>query len=129
MIGGAAMSLSSVSVVSNALRLNFYKFKEQEGSESVCGASCPVAYENISEDNDTEKEKESIKEINMKIKVKGMMCEHCENRVNKSVGAMEGVSFVKADRLSESVEVKFDESKVSLDDIKAKIKDEGYDAE
>lgn len=129
MIGGAAMSLSSVSVVSNALRLNFYKFKEQEGSENVCGASCPAAYENVSEDNDTEKEKESIKEINMKIKVKGMMCEHCENRVNKSLGAMDGVSFVKADRLSESVEIQFDESRVSLDDIKAKIKDEGYDAE
>ena len=88
-----------------------------------------MAYENIREDNDTEKEKESIKEINMKIKVKGMMCEHCENRVNKSLGAMDGVSFVKADRLSESVEIQFDESRVSLDDIKAKIKDEGYDAE
>ncbi len=42
---------------------------------------------------------------------------------------MDGVSFVKADRAGESVEVIFDENKVSLDAIKAKISQEGYEVE
>ena len=65
----------------------------------------------------------------MKITVKGMMCEHCENRINKSIGNMDGVSYVKADRTTESVEVQFDAQKVTLEEIKAKIVDEGYETE
>lgn len=160
MIGGAAMSLSSVSVVTNALRLNLYKFKDgkpQDELKACPEGACPIADKSVIKadeaeskinpdgtnntvaaysacksdgeySNDKINNNISInKEQNMKITVKGMMCEHCENRVNKSVGAMDGVSYVKADRASESVEVKFDESKVTLDEIKAKIAEEGYE--
>ncbi len=71
MIGGAAMSLSSVSVVANALRLNFYKFKDERKSDD-CGVSCPIADEKDEKKEEKENNK-TIEEKNMIIKVKGMM--------------------------------------------------------
>ena len=76
MIGAFAMSLSSLCVVSNALRLN--RFKEW-GS-------------NINEEKITEpktiKEKENMK---ITLNIEGMMCPHCEARVKKALEAVEGV--------------------------------------
>lgn len=65
----------------------------------------------------------------MKITVKGMMCAHCEGRVNKAVGALKGVSSVAADHEKEIVEVVFDASETSLDMIKETIREQGYDVE
>lgn len=150
MIGGLAMSLSSVSVVSNALRLNFFKFKhnsscvcEEQSQSNSCEVnsekmtSCPI-YEKdeiTKEKNDIniQNEKENIiikrSDINMKIKVEGMMCSHCENRINKVLSQLDGVKSVKADHLAKCVDISFDESKISLEKIKQAIKDEGYEAE
>lgn len=60
MFGAAAMSVSSVLVVSNALRLNFVKLGNKKKS--------------------MEKESEAMKKT---IKIKGMMCGHCEARVKQ----------------------------------------------
>lgn len=146
MIGGAAMSLSSVSVVSNALRLNFFKFKhtdpcacvKQENSENKTDIESKDIEDiskslkdksDIPDDERSENKNTSSEETYMKITVKGMMCSHCENRVNKAVESLDGVTFAKADRLDNSVEVRFDEKKVSLETIKKVIADEGYDVE
>lgn len=144
------MSLSSVSVVSNALRLNFFKFKhkpscvcEEQSQFNSCEVnsekmtSCPIYEkdEKTKEKNDIniQNEKENIiiqrSDINMKIKVEGMMCSHCENRINKVLSQLDGVKSVKADHLAKCVDISFDESKISLEKIKQAIKDEGYEAE
>lgn len=57
--------------------------------------------------------------------VEGMSCNHCVNAVEgavKKVGA-----FGKVDLAAHSVDVEFDEAKVTLDQIKAAIEDQGYD--
>ncbi|MDE7336537.1 MAG: HAD-IC family P-type ATPase, partial [Clostridia bacterium] len=119
MLGGLAMSLSSVSVVANALRLNLFKFdKNKKDNKNECDGACP-----ISDASDVaQKEKET-----MKITVNGMMCSHCESRVNKAVGALDGVTFVGADHDKKLVEVTFDENKVSLEEIKNAIREQGYE--
>ena len=66
-IASLAMSLSSVSVVTNALRLNFKKTFQQ---------------------NKTRKSEEKKM---IKLKVSGMMCPHCEARVKAALEAFEGV--------------------------------------
>ncbi|EXX87942.1 copper resistance protein CopZ [Paenibacillus darwinianus] len=59
------------------------------------------------------------------LQVNGMSCGHCVNSVEgavKNVGAS-----AKVDLAANSVSVSFDESKVSLEAIKAAIEDQGYD--
>lgn len=78
MIGAAAMSLSSVFVVSNALRLRFYKEKSL----------------NDILENPANKEE---KKMEMIIKVNGMMCSHCKARVESVCKAVSGVEDAKVD--------------------------------
>lgn len=85
MIGSAAMSISSVCVVLNSLRLNIGLKKRAAGKsataeETACpiGAVCPSAG---AEDND-----KNEKETDMRtFKVEGMMCMHCVGRVKKAL--------------------------------------------
>ena len=65
----------------------------------------------------------------MKITVNGMMCSHCESRVNKAVGAIDGVYFVNADKDRGVVEVDFDDKKVDVEQIKDAIIQQGYEVE
>ena len=75
MFGAAAMSLSSFCVVSNALRLNFFKLRD------------------ASRDHKHAKQhKEEIKTMEKTLKIEGMMCPHCEARVKGALEALEGVS-------------------------------------
>ncbi|MDE5756238.1 MAG: heavy metal translocating P-type ATPase [Clostridia bacterium] len=134
MLGGLAMSLSSVSVVTNALRLNFFKFDKGKNN-NACDASCPIEpKEGIATNNITQNEQQisTPQEVeerreNMQIKVNGMMCSHCESRVNKAVGALDGVFFVSADSGKGIVEVEFDKDKVSLQQIKDAITAQDYE--
>lgn len=66
-----------------------------------------------------------MKEVTLK--VEGMMCEHCENRVNKALSALEGVQEVHADAKGNKVDVVFDETKVEEAAIANGIEDAGYD--
>ena len=78
MFAAAAMSLSSVTVVSNALRLRFFKsrFRSAAGSGeagAACAAGCPVALQAI-EDQPVQGGKKAMTKT---IKIEGMMCAHC----------------------------------------------------
>jgi len=61
------------------------------------------------------------------LKVEGMSCGHCVKAVEGSVGELTGVSTVKVNLESKSVDIEFNASEVSLDKIKETIDDQGYD--
>lgn len=64
---------------------------------------------------------------NVTLNVQGMSCGHCVNSVENSVGALAGVKQVKVNLAKGLVDVAFDETQVSLDQIKETIDDQGYD--
>lgn len=62
---------------------------------------------------------------NAVLKVEGMTCGHCVSTVEKAVGNAGAVG--KVDLAGKKVSVEFDESKVTLEAVKAAIEDQGYD--
>jgi copper chaperone len=63
------------------------------------------------------------------LNVQGMSCDHCVKAVEGSVGELNGVSSVKVNLKSKTVDVEFNNQEVSLDKIKETIDDQGYDVE
>ncbi|WP_054943184.1 copper chaperone CopZ [Paenibacillus ihuae] len=62
---------------------------------------------------------------NVTLTVEGMSCGHCVSAVEKAVSGLGAAA--KVDLQAKKVAVDYDESKVSLNDIKAAIEDQGYD--
>ena len=81
MIAAAAMSLSSVCVVSNALRLRGWRGRKREGTPT---AKEPQLVKNIN-NNESSKEDTAMKKT---ITIKGMMCAHCVSHVEKALTAL-----------------------------------------
>ena len=84
MIGAAAMSLSSFCVVTNALRLNFFKMYSTKHDKPRKHKAVPAPAED-----------EELIDVTMRID--GMMCGHCEKTVTEALEAVEGVQDVTAD--------------------------------
>ncbi|QQZ10399.1 copper chaperone CopZ [Heyndrickxia vini] len=63
------------------------------------------------------------------LKVNGMSCNHCVNSIEGSVGKLQGVKSVKVHLDAGKVDVEFNPSDVSLNEIKETIDDQGYDVE
>jgi copper chaperone len=65
----------------------------------------------------------------MTLKVKGMSCGHCINSIEGSVGKLSGVTTVKVNLDSGTVNVEFNPNEITLDKIKETIDDQGYDVQ
>ncbi len=88
MFGAAAMSLSSFFVVSNALRLNFFKMNDAAKDKKIKKIVSDLNIEAI--ENEVSKKEEPF--MTKTIKIEGMMCEHCEATVKKALEALPGVT-------------------------------------
>ncbi len=94
MFGAAAMGLSSFCVVSNALRLNWLKVHDSAKDKAV---KDPIDHKIIqSEDVQIDNDKKEKENKEMKIKVNGMMCAHCEAHVKKALEAIDGIESAVA---------------------------------
>ena len=87
MMAAGAMALSSVTVCLNALRLNTYKVHKEGGENEKDGEIS----EKTEENKKVTVKKEEEKEMKETVKIRGMMCEHCENTVKKALEALPGV--------------------------------------
>ena len=105
MIGAAAMSLSSVFVVSNALRLRFIKTKYDKEFNNTVVVKEDMAMETV-------------------IKVEGMMCTHCKARVESVCKALPDVSDAVVDLQEKRVTVT---GSASAEELKKAITEAGYE--
>ena len=119
MIGAAAMSLSSFCVVTNALRLNFFKYKPKSANP-VNQAEFTPAMKNISQG-----QKETVV-MEKTLNIKGMMCNHCEMHVKKALEALEGVESAQADFHKGTAVVKLT-ADVSDEAFRKAVEEAGYE--
>ena len=98
MIGSAAMSLSSVCVVANALRLRFFKSKGKNSNGSNAAAALPEP----SDHKTQQKGSSNMKKI---LTIDGMTCAHCQMHVQKALAAVDGVSEAAVDMESKQATV------------------------
>lgn len=109
MFGAAAMSLSSFCVVSNALRLNFCKIYDSR--------------------HDVKNRKKILNSSDISIKytirIKGMMCAHCEARVNKALEVLQGVACDEVSHEKGTAEVTVN-STVKKSVLKKAVEKAGY---
>ena len=95
------MSLSSFCVVTNALRLNFFKMHKINHKES---------------------------KMEKTIEIKGMMCQHCEMHVKKALEALNGVESASASHEQGKATVTLKEgARVDEGKVKAAIEEAGYE--
>ena len=108
MFGAAAMSLSSFCVVTNALRLNWFKMRDASKDKKIKAKK---------------KEEETTMEKTMKIE--GMMCGHCEARVKKCLEAIEQVEEAAVSHEEGTAVVRLN-GELADDVLKKAVEDQDY---
>ena len=61
-----------------------------------------------------------------RIKIEGMMCEHCEATVTKAISAIDGVSDVKVIIADQQAIVTYDPERTKIEAIKVAVREAGY---
>ena len=109
MFGAAAMSLSSFCVVSNALRLNWFKMYDASKDRKI----------------KTKKQNKEETTMTKTIKIEGMMCGHCEAAVKKALEALDQVDAAEVSHEAGTAVVTLS-SEVSDDVLKKAVEDKDY---
>ena len=131
MIGAACMSLSSICVCLNALRLMSVRLDKNLGETNTNDLQENVSknddknYNEIGCECDTQITESGEKDM-ISFAVNGMMCAHCKKRVEDTLKAINGVISAEADLDKKCVSVETDGS-VSEDALKAAVKEAGYE--
>ncbi|MCD8392502.1 MAG: heavy metal translocating P-type ATPase, partial [Cloacibacillus porcorum] len=110
MFGAAAMSLSSFCVVTNALRLNFFKMYDAGKDKKI--------------NTDHKKSKERVT-MEKTIKIEGMMCGHCEATVRKALEALPQVEAANVDHTAGTAVVTLKDD-VENEVLKKAVEDKDY---
>ena len=131
MFGAAAMSLSSVCVVSNALRLRWVKLHDAKKTQSEPHQD--VAASTIADINQHNALDNNIKSTNndkgesimtTTISIEGMMCAHCQAHVEKALKEVAGVTEVTVSLENKNAVVIGD---ASAETLKQAVVDAGYE--
>ena len=117
MFGAAAMSLSSFCVVTNALRLNLFRMHDARHDKPRRNRKPQAEPVNMKE--------EFTMANKITLDVEGMMCAHCEARVQKALEAVEGVVSATASHTANTAVVETNGS-VDAEALKAAVEAQDY---
>ena len=123
MLGAAAMSLSSVCVVLNALRLNLLRVHDAKRDKQGKTIEETAFRRTVEEIQNSLKEDLTMTKT---VKIDGMMCAHCEGRVKKALEALPGVEKAEPSHEKKAAVLTLS---APLDEaaVKAAVTDAGYD--
>ena len=131
MFGAAAMSLSSVCVVSNALRLRWVKLHDAKKTQSepyqdVAASTIADINQHNALDNNIKSTNNDKGESTMTttISIEGMMCAHCQAHVEKALKEVAGVTEVNVSLENKNAVVTGD---ASVETLKQAVVDAGYE--
>jgi len=138
MIGGAAMALSSVCVVTNSLRLRRLDTRPAALRRPTAGGNGTDVVQCVSDihaaaatatatpSQQTIQPQKEIHNMKKRFNVEGMMCDHCRAHVEKALNSIEGVKAVVTLSPAEA-EVEFTNGEKSLEELQSVVTEKAGD--